>query len=278
MARHAAPPRYRRRWLSAAAILAVVVFAAVLVLVALPDSKKSPTAFTASPEATASSASPCPAHKRVAVTVVAASGIAPVVREVAGHTCLQVTVSVNDNSASAAALLKQGKADVWIPDSRVRAILAGTSLATAAPSVAVSPIVIAAGPRSDTVRFDKTPLTWAALLHQSSLSPLHVEIQNNATSSTALVLASALNGLALTETGDKYLGLASTAVASATMPGGDQKRHSRFDAAHRGSSARPKPAGHQNPRHDGRLPAAGLPVAGPSWALVTQYKPRLPSS
>ncbi len=60
-------------------------------------------------------------------------------------------------------------------------------------------------------------MSWSSLLNQSSLSPLHVEIQNSATSSTALVVASALNGLALTATGDRYLGLASTAVASTIM-------------------------------------------------------------
>ena len=94
---------------------------------------------------------------------------------------------MSDDSAAAAALLKQGKADVWIPDSRVRAILAGTTLAAAAPSIAVSPIVIVANSSLNTSRFTKTPLTWSSLLNQGTLSPLHVEIQNNATSSTALV-------------------------------------------------------------------------------------------
>jgi hypothetical protein len=61
-------------------------------------------------------------------------------------------------------------------------------------------------------------LTWSAILHQSTLPGLHVEIHNNATSSAALVLASALIPIATTETGDKYLGLASKAVASETMP------------------------------------------------------------
>src|ERR1700742_2234327 len=56
------------------------------------------------------------------------------------------------------------------------------------------------------------------MLHRNTLSPLKVEVQNTSTSATALVLASALNSVALKETGDKYLGLASTAVASETMP------------------------------------------------------------
>ena len=54
------------------------------------------------------------------------------VRDVASHTCIQATVTTTDDSAAAAKMLKQGKADVWIPDSRVRAILAGTALASAA--------------------------------------------------------------------------------------------------------------------------------------------------
>ncbi len=216
MARHAAPPKHRRWWIAAATVLVVAVAAVAVVLVASPGGKSSPTAFTASPSASSSSANRCP--HRVTVRVVAASGIAPVVRSVAGHTCAHVTVTVNDDSAAAAALLKRGSADVWIPDSRVRAILAGTSIAASAPSIAVSPIVIAANSGLNTARFSgKTALSWSSLLNQSSLAPLHVEIQNSATSSTALVVASALNGLALTATGDKYLGLASTAVASTIM-------------------------------------------------------------
>jgi Ca-activated chloride channel family protein len=140
-----------------------------------------------------------------------------VVQSVASQTCVDATVTVND-AATASTLLKQGKADVWIPDSRVRAVLAGTTLAAAAPSLAVSPLVIATNSASNTARFSaKSPLGWSALLNQSSLSPLKLEVQNNATSSTALVLASALNGLALAATGDKYLGLASVAAASTGM-------------------------------------------------------------
>jgi Ca-activated chloride channel family protein len=193
--------------------------AAVVVIVASPGGSSSSNHTAATSESPAPSASPtnkCP--QRLALHVVAATGIAPVVREVAGQTCVDVTLTVSDNSAAASTLLKQGKADVWIPDSRVRAILAGTTAATASPSIAVSPIVIAAGSTTNTAGFDRTPLTWAALLHESTLSPLKVEIQDNATSSDALVLASALNGIALQETGDKYLGLAATAVTSETMP------------------------------------------------------------
>ena len=200
--------------------MAVVVVAAVVAVLVFSGSsgKKTPAAaVSTAPTATPTSPNPCP--QRSTLRVVASSGIAPVVRTVAGHTCVDVTVTVVDDSAKAEALLKQGQADVWMPDSKVRAILAGTAVAAAAPSIAVSPIVIAANSSLNTSRFTgKNALTWSALLNQGTLAPLHVEVQNNATSSTALVLASALNGLALTATGDKYLGLASTAVASATMP------------------------------------------------------------
>jgi Ca-activated chloride channel family protein len=148
---------------------------------------------------------------------VAASGIAPVVQSVAAKTCVDATVTVDD-SAAAATLLKQGKADVWIPDSRVRAALAGSTLSAAAPSLAASPLVIAADSTSNTSKWTTaSPLSWTALLNQGSLSPLSVEVQNSSTSSASLVLASALNGLALTSTGDKYLGLASVAAASTSM-------------------------------------------------------------
>ncbi|HEX4427834.1 MAG TPA: VWA domain-containing protein [Frankiaceae bacterium] len=178
---------------------------------------------SAAPAAAAANLNPKPSPtsscaQRPTLRIVAASGIAGAVRQVASHTCVDATVTTNDDSAAASSLLKQGKADVWIPDSRVRAILVGTALTTSAPSVAISPIVIAANSSLNTSRFSKTPLTWSAILHQSTIPGLHVEIQNNATSSAALVLASALNAIATTETGDKYLGLASTAVASETMP------------------------------------------------------------
>jgi Ca-activated chloride channel family protein len=217
LARHAAPTANRRRWVSAATVLIVAAIAIIVVLTTSPGGSSSANqAAAGTPKPTKSPASRC--AQRPALRVVAASGIAPVVRDVAAQTCVDATVTVSDNSAAAASLLKQGKADVWIPDSRVRVILVGTALTTSAPSVAISPIVIAANSSLDTTRFSKTPLTWAAILHQSTLSGLHVEIQDNATSSDALVLASALNGIATTETGDKYLALASTAVASETMP------------------------------------------------------------
>ena len=221
MARHAAPPTNRRRWYSVATVLVVAAVAITVVITTSPGGTSSSTPAAAnpttkSPSTKSPSKSACP--QRPAVHVVAASGIAPVVREVASHTCVDATVTTIDDSAAAAALLKQGKADVWIPDSRVRAILVGTSLAGSAPSIAISPIVIAANSSLDTSRFSTTPLTWSAILHQSTLPGLHIEIQDSATSSAALVLASALDGIATTETGDKYLALASTAVASETMP------------------------------------------------------------
>jgi Ca-activated chloride channel family protein len=198
------------------AVLAVAaVVAGAVVAASSGKSKKTSAAPVATPSAARSSANPCP--QQLPLRVVAASGIADVVRSVASKTCVTATVTVND-SAGAASRLKSGQADVWIPDSRVRAVLAGTSLGGSAPSLAVSPLVIAANSTSDTTKWStKSPLTWNALLNQSTLSPFKVEVQNTTTSSTSLVLASALNGLALTATGDKYLGLASVAAASTAM-------------------------------------------------------------
>jgi hypothetical protein len=218
LARHAAPRNnHRRRWYSLATILLIGVVAAVVVIVASPGGSSSSdrtAATSTSPSPTPTPTSKCTAHPTL--NVVAASGVAQVVRDVASETCIQATVTATDDSVAAAKMLKQGKADVWIPDSRVRAILAGSSAATAAPSIAASPIAVVADADTDTSKVDKT-LSWANMLHRDTLSPLKVEVQNTTTSATALVLASALNGLALKETGDKYLGLASTAVASETM-------------------------------------------------------------
>ncbi len=215
LARHAAPSKFRRRWVPVATVLVVAAVAAVVVLVASSGGKTPSASVATLPSASPSTSSSC--AQRPALRIVAASGIAPVVRDVASHTCVQATVTVND-AATAATLLKKGSADVWIPDSRVRGIVAGTTLTAAAPSIAVSPIVIATNAGSNTSKFSaSSPLSWSALLDLGSLAPLHVEVQNNATSSTALVLASALNKLALASTGDKYLGLASVAVSSTGM-------------------------------------------------------------
>jgi Ca-activated chloride channel family protein len=215
LSRHAAPRNNRWRWIAPIALLAIGALVAVVVLAGSTGGKASAGSVPASPTAPKSPANPCPT--RLPLRVVAASGIAPVVRSVAAKTCVDATVTVND-SATAASLLRQGKADVWIPDSRVRAVLAGSTLSAAAPSLAVSPLVIAANATSNISKWSTTsPLSWSALLDQGSLSPLSVEVQNSSTSSTSLVLASALNGLALTSTGDKYLGLASVAAASTSM-------------------------------------------------------------
>jgi hypothetical protein len=113
------------------------------------DVVRRPVAANPTPKSFRTSSCPleCPALR-----VVAAAGIAAVVREVASHTCVDAAVTANDDSAAAAALLKQGNADVWIPDSRVRAILVGTSLTASAPSVGTSPIVIAANSSLDSSR------------------------------------------------------------------------------------------------------------------------------
>ena len=128
LARHAAPRNNRRRWYSLATVLLIAVVTAVVVIVASPGGSSSSNrtaATSASPSPTPTPTTTCTDHPTL--NVVAASGIADVVRDVASHTCLQATVTATDDSAAAAKMLKQGKADVWIPDSRVRAILAGTA-------------------------------------------------------------------------------------------------------------------------------------------------------
>jgi Ca-activated chloride channel family protein len=206
-----------------AAVAALVVAIGVVLGVTLTGGKASADSANPAPSATETAGKPskkpsadaCTQHLKLRVVV--ASGIAAVVRSVANQTCVDATVTVDD-AATAATVLKSGKADVWIPDSRVRGVLAGNSLAAAAPSLASSPLVIAANSTSNTSKYtSNSPLTWNSLLSLGSLSPLKVQVQNNATSSTALVLASALNGLALQSTGDKYLGLASVAAASTGM-------------------------------------------------------------
>jgi hypothetical protein len=215
LSRHAAPRKSPWRWIAPVALLTVGAVVAVAVLASSDGRKESAGSVPPPPAATTSPAKQCPTH--LALRVLAASGIAPVVRSVAAKTCVDATVSVND-SATAANLLKQGKADVWIPDSRVRAVLAGSTLSAAAPSLAASPLVVAANASSNTSKWNASrPLSWTALLNLGALSPLSVEVQSSSTSSTSLVLAGALNGLALRSTGDKYLGLALVAAASTSM-------------------------------------------------------------
>ncbi len=221
MARHAAPSKRRGGWI---ATVAVVVVAAVVaaILIGTSGGGTTPTAAprpsgqpTASPAVTPTPS--CP--QRRTLRVVAASGIAPVVRSVAAGTCVDVSVTVDDTVQAAAALKRD--ADVWIPDSRARAVLASTAQAATAPSVAVSPIVIAADDSLDPARLPATrALSWSAVLQPATLAPLKLEVQDPKSSSTSLVLAAALGPLAESAGGDRYSALAQTAVASAALTSG----------------------------------------------------------
>lgn len=184
------------------------------------DTQASPSEAPSGPTETIDPPAEC--DETPAVRIVAASGIAPVIEKLATDVCAEVTVTSNDDPQSAAALAA-GEADVWVPDSSVRAVLAGKKAAAQAVSVASSPIVLATDPGLDTSGFTEGGGTsWGLMLKRGDLKPLDFEIVDPAKSSTSLVVADTLRGIARGATGDKFLGLAATAAAMTDLPVAEQ--------------------------------------------------------
>lgn len=210
--KHAAPTSHRLRWI---AIAAAALLAAGGVTWKIIDSTTKGSSRAA---ATTSAGSETACSKPTPLVVVAADGIAPVVQAAAPDACVELTLTTDSTAAAGAAVL-DGTADVWIPDSRVRLLPFGLDSTNLAPSVAVSPVVLRA---PDAVAAQLTangPASWSVLLAQDS--PIPVQIQDPLTSSTSLLLADALSGLATQATGDEYVGLAATAGALTGVPVAD---------------------------------------------------------
>ncbi len=149
-----------------------------------------------------------------ALRVATTAGFAPVLTAVARETCVALSVVPAEGSAGAA-LLASGKADVWVPDSRERAFLAGPRLAAQAPSTATSPIVVAASASTAaalSAQLGPRP-SWALVLSGADLAPLNLGVEDPASSSVALALASRLHAIATSTTHDPDTALAATAAA-----------------------------------------------------------------
>lgn len=213
MARHAAPTSHRLRWIAICAGAALVAGAVTWKII---DSSTTPSPTRAT--ASTSAGAPAPCKELTPLTVVAAEGIAPVVEAAAAHACLDLSLTADSTPVAGVAVL-DGTAHVWIPDSRVRLLPFGLDSTNLAPSVAVSPIVLRAPDAVAAQLAANGPPSWGVLLAQDSAVP--VQIQDPLTSSTSLLLADALSGLATQATGDEYVGLAATAGALTGVPVAD---------------------------------------------------------
>ena len=267
MGRHATTSAGKRstrwRWIVGSATVLAVATAATLLS---PSSHRSGGAAS---QTRKSSGQTC--TQSVHLNVLTASGIAPVVRAAGAPACTTVTVTVNDTGTGASAVAT-GQADVWVPDSRARALLAGSALAGKAVSTAVSPIVMVAGPAAATA----TPgnkSSWGVLLKRPALAPVTVAMQDPATSSVGLVVAAGVKDLAVAATGDKYVGLAATAaaltdlpVASVTKPSPQQLRIVESRLVDKADVAREVTMSEGNPQLD--YPWVTAPGLDPSTAAA----------
>ena len=218
MARHAATSHVTARRVAGVGALALLLVGGVLIVQAL-----TPGPEAASDDDTAASSAPSGSARSgcaeaAALRIVAASGIAPVIEALTDGGCAEVTVSVSDDPTAVAGLAS-GEVDVWVPDSSVRAVLAGRETASQAVSLARSPVVMATHRKLDTSAFAPGGATsWGLLLQRGPSQPVAFEIADPAASSTSLVVAAALRDIAVGATGDKYLGLAATASAMTDLP------------------------------------------------------------
>lgn len=216
MSRHRAPARRRRTLLAVTLILAVAATTVVALwrtqgsLFGLGGLADAATTEPSTPDGEPSATEePCPTGEPV--RVVAASGIEDVVTAAAAAACLELDLQVDDSAAPAAAL-SAGDIDVWVPDSRVRA-LPLIAQGVAAPSVAVSPIVMAADEETAASIAPEGRTSWGLLLSDDLEG---VQMPAAAESSTSVVVAGPLSGLAQQVTGDRYLGIGATASVLAT--------------------------------------------------------------
>ncbi|CUR55847.1 exported hypothetical protein [metagenome] len=194
----------RTRW-AVAAVTAAVLSASGLGWWALgPDRPAAARGDEATPDCAS----------RPAVTVATTAGFAPVLSAVADDACVALTTVIAEGSTGAR-LLSSGRVDVWVPDSRERAFIAGPRLAARAPSTATSPVVMTASASTAatlTAAAGRHP-SWGLVLGADELAPLRLHIQDPASSGVALALSSALRAVATRLTHDRDTGLALTAAA-----------------------------------------------------------------
>lgn len=212
MARHATQRSARGRWLLIATAALITVTVVTLVAVVWPSGRTHRSA-----DGTPADTSAC-GSREPSLRVVATSEVASVIEQAATAACVDVHMTLNEGG-SGAEIVQSGAADVWVPDSRARAVQVGTAAATHAPSIATSPIVMVADSVADAQTLtQRSNSSWALLLQRQALAPLSIQIQDPLTSSVGLVVASVLESDAITLAGDKYTGLAATASALTDLP------------------------------------------------------------
>lgn len=222
MPKHQAPTRRHPLRLLAVTLVLVVAASTLFVLwrsQGLPflgdgsagATGAAPADPTASDGEPAASEEPCPPGE--AVRIAAASGVADVVTAAAEAACLELDLQVDDTAAPAEAL-GAGDIDVWVPDSRMRA-LPLIAQGIGAPSVAMSPVVMAADEETVGHIAPEGQSSWSVLLSDELGG---VQMSEAAESSASVAVAGVLSGLAQQLTGDRYLGIGATAavLASAT--------------------------------------------------------------
>lgn len=145
----------------------------------------------------------------------AASAVAPVIEAAAAQACVDLVLMTEDTAAAGAALA-DGEIDVWVPDSQVRAIAAGAGTANA-PSVALSPLVLAADADTAAAIAPEGATSWGVVLGRAQ-GDLDLQIQDPATSSAGLLLAQTLVPVAEAATGDTYIGYTAVAATLTSVP------------------------------------------------------------
>ncbi len=276
MARHSTARTSSQRHRLIAVALVVACAAIASSVIALVHGSTHPLANWSTKRPVVSSPG-CGAHGTLRVA--AASGIAPVLQTVAERSCLQLSVTRSDDEGGAM-LLAKGAVDVWVPDSSERAFLTGPA-ARSAPSIATSPIVMAA--RASGI----AKASWAMLLQPAGGAAPRVVIEDPRKSSVNLGVAGVLAGIATTVTHDRYLGVAGAAQAinamsstsASTLTAADQGR--LYVVEQRLIDHGPATSGSTTPQTAVLLPAEGVPyldypwVAGPRTATTRANAARL---
>lgn len=195
-----------RPWTPLAIIAGVVVAGGVAVGAGALVSNE-PSAPAATAESTACATAP------VTLRVAVADGYRPVLEAVANDPCVTLQLSDGDGFDGAVAL-KNGTADVWIPDSRQRAYVVDADIAANAPSLASSPVVMSVSPAtSATLGAAVRSPDWGLLVPTDATSGLSFEIQDSTASSVVLATADAVTAATTASTGDTYLAYAATSQA-----------------------------------------------------------------
>lgn len=205
-----------------AGVAALVSAVALVVWWLAPDTESAPSAETApsadaAPSATVTAAETAAPEcgDRQSLRIVAATSAAELIEAAPIDECIDVDVTIDNTAAPTAALLA-GEVDIWIPDSRARAAALGSALAEA-PTVALSPLVIAADAQTAALLAPEGISSWGVLL-QRTQGQFEMAMQPPQESSAALLVAQAMQPPAQAILGDVYLGYAGIAATLKGIP------------------------------------------------------------